>query len=820
MNAFAYGIPRFFTDWHQSDARLYLLIQWVLITFLLTLTLVSDSIQTHLQQNLKNLLGSDVVVTRYQPLNADQLAQLKDYSDTLSSTQVQTITLANKGQYQAAQLKLVDDHYPVQGTLSTGVSVDGAHVSSPRGPGIGEIWLDSRLHTALGIRMGDSLNLGDTNLRLTRIIFHEPDRLMEGHTVAMRAMAHMDSFASTNDSILHRYLLTTSNELKIQEWLKEAAPDAKLISKENSRHPLSSFWKRVENFIGLAAVILFFMAAIAIDLVGRRQIKQERYRQAIYLSVGQPLSSGIKIALAKFLIGFMLACIPAIVSALLLQILFLQQLQAMFVGLSAQVATVSVFGTLALAFGLLFSFQMPFFWQLKSASVASLIKEQTPSRFLVKRIFWSVASLSLLAAWYSDNPLLTGIMLLVLLVTLAIILVLTYLIITSSRWVCKRSPGLFSFSLFMMNQRLLSKSTQVVGIGLCLTLLLFTLMLLRDIGDAMERNTRVNDGNLIISKASQEQVASIQAWSNKYASPIRQLRAYTRAQLIQINDNAIAAHINHPSESMATLQKPIRLSWSSKLPTNNRIVQGEFWRPGEANWQQISVEDEIMTDMRLAIGDTLTFYILDQSVDFEIVSSHAYQAGEGSVTFWFQVPDSARKFIGGKPFYMGSMEVAQAGWPHLTELWQQHPTLGLAPLKELTQNYDNMLLMVTKMVTALSGLLLVMALIVIAASVKGFEESERKKNGLLLSLGLQKRHCSILTSYEWMMTSVISALAAIAGTWLAGVLIYQSQFSLTYTPNFFWLFTTVVIVSVLITGAGMLFNRRSLNVSVMDLMKE
>ncbi len=822
MSSFAFGCRNFLFELKQSDTRLVLLTQWVLILFLLTLTLVSSSIQNYLQQNLNNLLGSDVVVTRYQKLSANELSQLTNYSSQVSATQLQMITLASRNHYQAAQLKLVDDHYPIQGYLSTGLSPDAEHQNTQRGPEIGTIWLDARLFVALELKMGDKLTLGQTELTVSRIIFHEPDRLLEGHTVAMRAMAHLDSFKTSlvNDSILHRFLVSTTQEQAIKSWLSDKMPDAVFISKKTSRHPLSAFWKRVENFLGLAAIILFFMAAIAIDLVSRRKLKQESYRQAIYLSMGHPLSQGIKIALAKMLSGFVFAAIPAVLMAIILQEVFVQQMQTTFIGLDSQLDFKAITGSLLLAFAMLLSIQLPYLWQLKSASVVSLIREQRQSRFIFARTLWGVTSLSLLAIWYSDNALLTGIMLMVLSVTVVLILSLTFVTLKLLQVLTRSSTGLFSFSIFMMNQRIFSKSTQIMGIGLCVTLLLFTLMLLRDIGQAMEQNSRVNDGNLVISKASEEQINFIKQWSSKYQSPIRQLRPYTRAKLIKINGLDMQRYVDHPSDSMATLQKPIRLSWANQLPKNNQLVDGLWWQLDPQNWQQISVENEIMTDMELKLGDKLTFFIADHFFDFTIVSSHAYKAGQGSITFWFQVPLTAQNHLNIDPFYMGSMEVAENAWKHLSQIWRQHPTVGLMPLKELTKNFDDMLALVTKMVFAISSLLLIMALIVIAASVKGFEQDEQKKNGLLLSLGLDKKHCLRLTLFEWISTSMVSAFGAIAGTWLAGILIYQSQFSLTYTPHYGWLLTTLLVVMALITSIGYLFNRRSLNASVTSLIND
>ena len=821
MNNLNYAVRSFINESRQTDARILLIVQWLLILFLLTLTLVSSSIQNFLQKNLDNMLGADIVVTRYQALSDAELAELRRYSNRLSVTQLQTIALSQGELYQSVQLKMVDNHYPLQGTIAVGLSPDAEHLMVNNGPEVGEIWLDSRLYSALEFNMGDKLQIGSVELTLTRIIFHEPDRLLEGHSVAMRAMINQRSFDSPliNDSILYRYLIDDGNLKTIQNWVKNELPDATVIDKATSRHPLSAFWKRAENFTGLTAIILFLMAAIAINLIGRRQLKQESYRQAIYRSMGIPLHQGIRIALTKWFLSFAVSTIPALMIAPLLVWAFVVKFQSTFVGISSHIELSEILTTLLFGLGLLLSLQLPNLWQLKSASIISLIRQQTQAEFIVLRSLCSLGCLSMLAIWYSDNALLTAMMLISLIATVGLLIILTLIVLKTIQWFCRNQTGLFSFSLFMMNQRILSKSSQIIGIGLSVTLLLFTLMLLRDIGQSLEQSRRVNDGNLVIAKASQKQLDSVKQWSHQQQSPIRQLRPYLRAKLVKINQLDMHSYIDHPSDSLATLSKPIRLSWSSKIPSNNRLTQGDWWQPEPDNWQQISVEDEVMTDMQLKIGDQLTFYINQENYTFQIVSSHAYRPGQGSITFWFQIPESARQHLQATTFYMGSMEVNDDAWDALSQIWREHPTIGLTPLKEITQRFDEMLNLVTSMVTIFSSLLLSMVIIVIIASVNGFEQDEKLKNGLLLSFGLRQQDCLKITLIEWLVTAIIASLGAIGGTWLAGELIYQSQFSLSYQPDYGWVIVTLFLVSIVIMLLGLIVSKRSLNTSITNLIR-
>jgi len=812
-------------DLKDSDGRLVMLTQAVLIFFLLTLSLTSASVQRYLVENLNNMLGADMVVSSYDPLSPDTENKLQALSTRLSATQLMTLTLAHNNTWAKTQIKLVDDAYPLQGTLQTSSSLSGNHTARTSGPQPGEIWLGPRLSTKLNTKPGDILKLGDVNLTVSAILFHEPDRIMEGHSVAMRAMIHK---ASVNEGSLEgtknhfRYLLEANAQQRaaVEAWTAEALPAAQITKKDGGSHPLALFWQRTENFLGLASVLLFFMAAVAIDMANRRHLARQKNRLSLYLSFGTPLSSGLKIATIQWGIGFLFSLVVGGSLAYIAEIFLVSQLAETFSGISWGWHASAFIKTSLLAFVLLVAFQVPALWQLKRTSISSLIRPVEFPRSAFIRILWSFGSLALLATFYSDNALLTGLTLTAMGAALLLMLLLTWVILNVGEIWARRRPGLLPFSFFMMKQRIFSKSTQILGLGLCGLLLLFTLMLMRDIGNSMDRYTRTNDGNLLISNAQPKHMTAIEKWASETQSSVRQLRPFTSAQLIKVNGLRLDEHVTKPSDSLANVKSPIRLSWSEAVPMNNKLVDGRWWQPTDDNIQQISAEPEVITDLGFALGDTLTFQINGEPYDLKLSASHAYKPGGGSVTFWFQVPPAFAKQINAPVHYMGSMELPTTAWDQLADLWQQFPDLSLVPLKELTARFDATLAIVTKLTVGFSSMILLMASIVIVASIKGFEADDKQKNGLLMSMGLTKQDCLKLSFFDWLITALIAGTGAVAGTWLAGILIYQSQFQLTYTPDPVWLVGAMVFMSLIVCGIGLAYNRHSLTASVKDLLTE
>lgn len=814
----------FTQEYRQPHQQLLRWVQTILMVFIVTLSLSSNTIQQYLQQNLQSLLGADAVLTQKNKLTKAQLTSLASFSESVVKTMQINATLTFNNKWQRTKLKAVGIDYPLQGKLLTSKSLQSPVTVAKGGPKAGNIWLDSRLFSSLMISVGDTLSIGEHNFIVSSVLIHEPDRLMEGHNVSMRAIINikdMEKQAFPTDLIEHRYLLTASKSQVQQliEWQNEQLPAAKIHHK-NGYHPLASFWQRTENFLGLASIVLFFMAAIAIEQIAQVHVKKEQYFSAICMSLGATRKTGLQLSLIKWIINI-LALIPivAILSALF-HWLVVGWLSDTFVEISWQLdfwLTAKTIMTCVLLFAVFYS---AVWLNLYNTSVAKLFTQNPKSISLGFAKLCALVVLILVAIKYSDNALLTMMLVGSISITILLMAIISWVVLTLGEKVSQAFSGLIPFTLFMMKQRLLSKSTQILGIGLSTFLLLFTLMLLKDLGDTMASYQRTHDGNLMVSQASQSQMKAVEHWSKLHNIGLRQIKPYLYAKVIKINGQSLNEFAQKPSDSLATLSKPIRLHWSEELPMNNHVVQGEWWQTDTKNWQQISLEEEVMTDLALSLGDKITFIIHQQNYTFTITASHAYKPGAGSITFWMQMPQTALQHINAPQYNMASLELNEEHWPLISQLWQEHPTIRMVSLQELTTQFDDILAMITKVISGFASMIILLAIIVILSSINALESKEKKKNSVIMSFGFLKSTCLQLNIIEWLITALIIAIGSIAGTYLTGMLIYQSQFSLSYQPRLFILFITLAIILIAVTLVGVYASRHSLKSSVKQLMTD
>jgi predicted lysophospholipase L1 biosynthesis ABC-type transport system permease subunit len=811
-------------EYRQPHQKLLRWVQAILMVFIVTLTLSSSTIQHYLQGNLQNLLGADAVVTQKDKLNSEQLTSVTSFSENVVNTLQIDATLTFNGKWQRSKLKAVGNDYPLQGQLLTATSLQSPATATTGGPIAGNIWLDSRLIASLTLSIGDAIYLGEQAFIVSRVLVHEPDRLMEGHNVSMRAIVNIDDMqrlAFPTDLIQHRYLVSASKSQiqQLIEWQQEQLPAAQIHHKQGA-HPLALFWQRTENFLGLASIILFFMAAIAIEQIAQVHLKKEQYFSAICMSLGASKTTGLQLSVFKWLINILvLIPIVAILSGVF-HWLVVGWLSATFSEITWQFNIWLTAKTIATCVLLFAVFHSPVWLTLWQTSVAKLFHQNQKSKALGLVKISALVVLVLVAVMYSDNGLLTSMLVGSISITIMLMVAISWTVLTLGEKATQQFSGLIPFTLFMMKQRLLSKSTQILGIGLSTFLLLFTLMLLKDLGDTMASYQRTHDGNVMISQASQSQMKAINEWSTEHDISIRQTKPYLYAKVVKINDQILSKFTQKPSDSLATLSKSIRLHWSKTIPNSNRLVQGEWWQENPENWQQVSLEEEVMTDLGLSIGDTLTLIINQQSFTFTITASHVYKPGAGSITFWVQMPQAAIQHINAAHYNMASLELKDNQWPLLSQLWENHPTIRMVSLQELTKQFDDILGMITKVISGFAVMIILLAIIVILSSINALENKEKKKNSVIMSFGFLKSTCLQLNIIEWLITALIIATGAIAGTYITGMLIYQSQFSLSYQPNLFILLLTLAIILGTVTLLGVYASRHSLKSSVKQLMAD
>lgn len=840
MIALSVAFNLFWTQTKRRANLLMLLTLFSLAFYLCLISLTGSSVQQYLQMNLRNLLGADAVLVAHNQIAQNAVQHLHANSREVAQTQQFTLTLTHKGHWKPVSIKAVDTHYPLKGTLSVSSTLSLQGDTRDSGPSVGEVWLDSRTISALAVSIGDTIDVAGQPLKVAGVLLEEPDRLLEDHSVAHRGMIALDTLTTLPkpDSITYRYLLDASQaqQKDLVAWAKQQ-PQWHLLSQSEGNHPLSELWSRIQKFTGLTSVLLFILGAITLDLIGQRLATQQQHYLAICLANGLNRWQSRAVSIYLLLFTSFSALIPAVVLAVFAEQSAITLLNQYLPNIQSDWQWPALVKIGLLCFGLFFISQLPSFVAMQRTEIRDLLRDVPMThRSQLGRVLFPIVSMVLIIGFYSDNWHLTFVFLVTITVCLLFMLIMTWSTFFIGERLTRGRVGILAIALYMMRKRITVKAAQIVGIGLSLTLLLISTRTTEDLTRMIETAMQSNDGNLLVSRANKEHVNALTEWAKENGAQIKGMSPFRISLLTHINGSPVNDGSLGASDTRSALKDGIRLTWAKDVPANNEILEGSWQQLNTAHYDAssrskstslvdsfvypISVEEEVFEDLNLALGDKLTFLIDKHRLLAQVSSVHGFKSGGSSITFWFVLGHGKPPVISENPLFMGSLQIADAKWGQLSEVWQKYPGLSLVSFQQIKQRIESFGNAAIGVILAFNVFIALMSALLVTAAIKGYESDDRKRNGLMLSFGLPRKDCLKLVSYEWLLTAIIPAAGGILSTVVGASFIYQQQFGLPYEPSWMWLFFSAISTVLGIAGAGIWMCREHLNVSVPSLLND
>lgn len=168
-------------SWRFRGLRLLIVCLFLGAAALSAIGTLEGTIRGELATRGQEILGGDIELRRYgQAATAEEMAAINALGPVSGGVRMQALASVGSGDAMASapvQLKAIDAAYPLYGELKL---KDGRVVGAPPR---GQAWVDPGLLDRLDIAQGDSVRLGDTEVRLTGLIANEPDRLSEGFSL-------------------------------------------------------------------------------------------------------------------------------------------------------------------------------------------------------------------------------------------------------------------------------------------------------------------------------------------------------------------------------------------------------------------------------------------------------------------------------------------------------------------------------------------------------------------------------------------------------------------------------------------------------------
>jgi len=226
-------------NWAAGELRVLLLALVIAVASVTTVGFFADRVQSALDRQANELLGGDLVVIADKPLPPEFEATAAREGLATARTRTFPSMVIASGGVNLAEIKAVTDRFPLRGRIriaddpqEPGHDVDG-------GPKAGTVWIGAPLAVRLGLKPGDTVQIGRARLAVAAIIKREPDSVLDYFGIAPRVLMHDSDVEATGliqvgSRVAYRLLL--GGEVKaVQKYRDEMKPAAKVSSSVRAR---------------------------------------------------------------------------------------------------------------------------------------------------------------------------------------------------------------------------------------------------------------------------------------------------------------------------------------------------------------------------------------------------------------------------------------------------------------------------------------------------------------------------------------------------------------------------------------------------------
>ena len=649
-------------DLRAGELRLLIVAVALAVAALTAVGFFADRLKGGLERDALQLLGGDAVLRSdapTPPLFIEQAIALG--LQVASTTTFPTMGRARNedgGAVKLVAFKGVPEGYPLRGSLQTTNSVADAGEKTRDIPAPGMAWVDASLLDALGLKLGQTILLGDASFMLERIITQESDRGSGFMSFSPRVMVNQADVVATGliqpaSRINYRLAIAGDSAAvkKYIEWAKlEIAKPAdaggsrvgqgvRLESLESGSPEMRQTLDRAEKFLNLVALLAAMLSAVAVAIVARGFAAKHLDDCAMLRVLGQ---SQRTIALAyafEFIFAGLLASGIGVALGFVVHHGFVILLAGL-VETSLPAATLwpVVFG-LGMGLTLLLAFGLPPVLQLASVPPLRVIRRDVgnlkPVSLVVLLLGMAGFTALLLAA---SNDLKLGFIAVGgFAAAVAVFAAASFAAVkllragvsesTAPRWLVLATRQLSARPVYAVVQ------TTALAVGL---LALMLLVLLRtDLVDSWRSATPPDAPNRFVINVQPDQSEAFQQALRDGGVRKFDWFPMIRGRLVAVNGRNVTPDDYTDDRARRLVDREFNLSNSEQLPGHNQIVAGD-WTVGEKN--AVSVEDGLAKTLGLQLGDTLGFDIGGQRSDAKITSLRKVDWGSMRVNFFVMYP--------------------------------------------------------------------------------------------------------------------------------------------------------------------------------------
>lgn len=764
------------------------------VTSATIISVFSQRLDSAMLNKSTELLGADLRIKSREAIASDWYQQAQALGlKTATTLEFPSVVLFNDDMALAA-VKAVDNGYPLKGTLTTDGAVE--EISQSKGPKQGEIWLESRLLALLNAQVGDEVEVGAIKLTVAEVLTHESDRSGNFYSLSPRLMMHLDDVAAAKlvqpGSRVSWRMLMAGDALALTQFKQQIEPlllsHQKFESLTDNNQALAESLKKARSYLSLAAMLAIILAGIAIAMAAQDYARQHFDSSALLRTLGASRSYVTRLYLYQLVylsliataLGLLLGYFGQQILSGILASTFSQTLPA--ANLSAW-----VIASLTAPITLL-GFALPPLLQLGRVSPLRVLRRELEPMAWNS---WAIYGLGLLmmatlSYWFSQNLIMTVIVILAGFITLLVLLFfLQFILYLLNRFMplAKMSLSL-RFAWMQINRDRYRTSIQVLAFGLTMMVMLIIAIVRNDLLQDWQKSLPQDSANFFAMNIQNYEVEEYQQTLTAAGFTTSKAYPMVPGRLTTINGTAVKDDPVY--EKDPALQRDLVLSGGEDLPTGNDIVKGQWFN--ENDTLSVSLAESLATRLQLDLGDQLEFDVAGQKI--KVTISSLRKVDWGSLKPNFYVLFSADVVEQLPLNYLTSFYVPEELNASLTQVIREYPGITLLDMSQVLVQVQSILAQVTLAIEYLLILVLIAGFLVLLAALRSSLDERLQQGAVLRTLGAKRQQLRKMQWFEFLLIGALAGIIATAGAEIICWLLYQRLFEIPYPWHlayWFWL---------------------------------
>jgi len=756
--------------------------------------------------------------------SAVELAYIKSLGKVQLSTNLRSMVRSGDKAAQAlTELKAVDRAYPLYGTFTAEPGQPLQELLAERDGTFGAV-AQPLLLDRLGVKVGDTILLGDMAMTVRGTIVAEPDALSDGFSFAPRLVVSRDALTKSGlikiGSLVDNFYRVKLDDLartrkELRKEAEDKFPEAgwTVRGSSNAAPSLSENIERFSEFLTLVGLAALAAGGVGVANAVGAFLDSKRQVIASFKSLGAPGHLIVMIYMIQILAIATIAILGGLVIGAAITPIagyFLEGYVPVPRGLNLYPSALGI----AALFGLLttIAFSILPLGRSRLIRATELFRSQSYDgwRMVPLRYYISAAAafllIALLAVFSSENRFIA----LVFLLATAGAFVVLRLVAAGVAVIARRAPKVTSPALRLaignIHRPGALTASVILSLGLGLTLLASLALI--------EGNLRGNLAGAMAEKAPNFFFVDIQG---RDLDRFRSVLATTspkgevvevpmlRGRILAFNGEDVQKRSIDPAARWV-LQGDRGITYAEAIPTNATLKEGQWWKKDYSGEPLVSFSAEEAGELRLKIGDAVTVNVLGRNITAKIANFRNVEWRSMSINFVMVF--SPNTFKGAPHAWLATLtdghSTAATDAKVMRDVTNAFPGITSVRVKDALDVASNIVGQLAVAIRAAASIAIVVSVLVLAGAIAAGNRARIHDAVVLKTLGAKRTMLMRAYLYEYFLlglsASIFALAAATAAAWYVMIGIMDLPF--TFLPGA--AASTVVLALLVTAGTGLL----------------